>query len=99
MEELDHGHSWPIGSVSDDLMCSSSSRWWRWNWGQLFALLPEQLSGLYTKGAEVLRGLKMLGESIAGLHRSNPPNLVGRDSRSLSSDEQGGQPVRARMNF
>ena len=39
----------------------------------------------------------MFGELIAVLHRSNPPNLVGRDSRSLSSDEQGGQPVRARM--
>ena len=39
----------------------------------------------------------MLGDSAAGLCRPNPPSLTGRESKSLSRDEQGGRPVRAGM--
>ena len=42
---------------------------------------------------------KVLGDSTVGLRRPSPPSLTGRESRSLSSDEQGGCPVRAGMKW
>ena len=41
----------------------------------------------------------MLGKSVAGLCMLISPNLTGRDSKSLSSDEQVGRPVRAGLKL